>query len=253
MSKYVSKEEKRKIKVEWYRDQVATTNDIAARAGCSPNMAHKNYPFPRGKSPDPGVKGAITVRQAQALRYRYFYPGLMAPDYAARTGLSPNMFYNTKTWDPGLAISEVERTSPTGAATSPLYIAQFLEVEGTAEPEPTPEPVKPAPTNEAEHAFSLIKKALRVPAEPVDISKTLTEERGAVYGHPLDDFRRNAAAYEALDECKDVEVRHALSMVWVNVCRLVETPDHQDSIDDIKGYAETINMIHAERVRRGEG
>ena len=93
----------------------------------------------------------------------------------------------------------------------------------------------------------------RVPAEPVDISKTLTEERGAVYGHPLDDFRRNAAAYEALDECKDVEVRHALSMVWVNVCRLVETPDHQDSIDDIKGYAETINMIHAERVRRGEG
>jgi hypothetical protein len=75
-------------------------------------------------------------------------------------------------------------------------------------------------------------------------AKKITGERGKSYGHPLNNFRRISSAREVLNECQDPEVRHALEMIWVKVCRLIETPDHADSIDDIAGYAETIRMIH---------
>lgn len=83
-----------------------------------------------------------------------------------------------------------------------------------------------------------------------DISKKLTEERGKNYGHPLDNFTRMAAMAEIIADCPDDAVRQALYMIGMKVTRLIESPDHQDSIDDIKGYAETINMIWAERSRR---
>ena len=78
----------------------------------------------------------------------------------------------------------------------------------------------------------------------------LVAGKGKEYGHPLDNFRRANAALDVIDECKDAEVRHALTMLWLKITRLVETPDHKDSIEDLKGYAETIHMIHAERKRR---
>ena len=78
----------------------------------------------------------------------------------------------------------------------------------------------------------------------------LVVAKNKTYGHPLDNFRRANAALDVIDECKDAEVRHALTMLWLKITRLVETPDHKDSIDDIAGYAETIHMIHAERKRR---
>jgi len=85
-----------------------------------------------------------------------------------------------------------------------------------------------------------------------DTIETLTDERGAHYGHPLDDFARNTVVDDALAQCKDPQVRHALRMVWVKVCRLIETPDHADSVADIAGYARTIAMIHDERKRRAQ-
>lgn len=87
--------------------------------------------------------------------------------------------------------------------------------------------------------------------EPQRIEKKLVMDRGKHYGHPLDNFQDIHAAKAVIAKCEDVAVRHALEMIWLKITRLVETPDHQDSIDDIKGYAETINMIHAERKRRG--
>ena len=88
-------------------------------------------------------------------------------------------------------------------------------------------------------------------AEPLRVEEQLVMDRGKHYGHPLDNFQDIHAAKTVIAKCEDVAVRHALEMIWLKVTRLVETPDHQDSIDDIKGYAETINMIHAERKRRG--
>lgn len=88
-------------------------------------------------------------------------------------------------------------------------------------------------------------------AEPLRVEEQLVMDRGKHYGHPLDNFQDIHAAKTVIAKCEDVAVRHALEMIWLKITRLVETPDHQDSINDIKGYAETINMIHAERKRRG--
>jgi len=83
-----------------------------------------------------------------------------------------------------------------------------------------------------------------------DDAKELVAERAKVYGHPLDAFCRIAIGAEVIEECPDKEVRVALNFIWIKMCRLIQTPDHADSIDDIAGYAETIHMIHAERKRR---
>ena len=89
-------------------------------------------------------------------------------------------------------------------------------------------------------------------AAPILMTDTqeLVVEKGKVYGHPLDNFRDAQWGNTVIDKCKDDEVRFALSMIWLKICRLVATPDHKDTIDDIAGYAQTIHMIHAERKRR---
>ena len=81
---------------------------------------------------------------------------------------------------------------------------------------------------------------------PDDVSGIIID-RGKDYGHPIKNFHRNAVAFGVISECKDPEVRHALFNIWAKCCRLIETPDHKDSIDDIEGYAKTIHMIHEER------
>jgi len=95
----------------------------------------------------------------------------------------------------------------------------------------------------------LNKHGLEVAPVMTDTQELVTE-KGKVYGHPLDNFRDAQWGNTVIDKCKDDEVRFALSMIWLKICRLVETPDHKDTIDDIAGYAQTIHMIHAERKRR---
>lgn len=82
--------------------------------------------------------------------------------------------------------------------------------------------------------------------------KTVTQERGAVYGHPLDDFRRANALTLVAAECPHPEVRHALQMICVKIARLIHTPSHIDSIIDIAGYARTCVMILDEEERNEE-
>ena len=75
----------------------------------------------------------------------------------------------------------------------------------------------------------------------------ITDQRGDHYGSPLTNFKNCAKGEEIIAACPDPVVRHALFMIWVKVCRLVETPDHMDSIVDIAGYAKTICMALDER------
>src|SRR3990167_2256834 len=65
--------------------------------------------------------------------------------------------------------------------------------------------------------------------------RTITTERGSVYGHPKDDFNRAHRLTQVADECPHPEVRHALRMICVKVARLIQTPNHIDSIVDISG------------------
>ena len=80
--------------------------------------------------------------------------------------------------------------------------------------------------------------------------RTLTDERGDAYGHPLDNFADVAVGWDILTRrCTDPEVRVALCLAWLKLCRIAATPDHQDSINDLAGYARTIAMIHDEKAK----
>lgn len=70
-------------------------------------------------------------------------------------------------------------------------------------------------------------------------TKTVTQERGKIYGHPFDDFARAQTLIRAIEDCKDPQIRHVLMMICVKMARLTVTPDHLDSWIDIAGYART--------------
>lgn len=72
--------------------------------------------------------------------------------------------------------------------------------------------------------------------------QSVTQQRGEIYGHPLDDFGRIARIKMVISDCPDPIVQHVLEMIAVKMCRLVETPDHLDSLIDIAGYARTACM-----------
>lgn len=77
-----------------------------------------------------------------------------------------------------------------------------------------------------------------------EANKLTSEDRQQVYGHPADDFARVAAmAAPILESNIDPRLKHALYMVQVKIARLLNTPDHRDSVVDIAGYANTYGMI----------
>lgn len=81
-------------------------------------------------------------------------------------------------------------------------------------------------------------------------AKQLTEQRGSVYGHPLDDFGRAARLKAVVAAIEDPELRHAAEMICMKLARLCNTPGHLDSWDDIAGYARCGRMVIEERERR---
>ncbi len=76
-----------------------------------------------------------------------------------------------------------------------------------------------------------------------ETTRTVTDDRGAVYAHPLVDFGRVAKLKAVVAECPDPLARHALEMICVKIARLIETPDHLDSWIDVSGYARTGVMV----------
>lgn len=79
----------------------------------------------------------------------------------------------------------------------------------------------------------------------LDEANQLTSvDRQAIYGHPADDFAKVAAmAAPILDSDIDPRLKHALYMVQVKIARLLNTPEHHDSIVDLAGYANTYDMV----------
>jgi hypothetical protein len=69
-------------------------------------------------------------------------------------------------------------------------------------------------------------------------------ERQAVYGHPADDFKKIAIMTVPIVASEiDPRLKHALYMLQVKIARLLNTPDHIDSVVDIAGYANTYAMV----------
>jgi hypothetical protein len=79
-------------------------------------------------------------------------------------------------------------------------------------------------------------------------------ERGDTYSHPLDDFGRTAGVLNSLFHHKLkaplTEEDVAIFMVAVKLSRLMNSPDHRDSVVDVAGYAECYQMVREERERR---
>lgn len=77
-----------------------------------------------------------------------------------------------------------------------------------------------------------------------EANELTSKDRQKIYGHPADDFAKVAAmAAPILESDLDPRLKHALYMVQVKVARLLNTPDHHDSIVDLAGYANTYAMV----------
>lgn len=77
--------------------------------------------------------------------------------------------------------------------------------------------------------------------EALDIT---TKARKNSYGNPSDDFARASSMYQPILESNiDPRLKHALLMIQVKISRLLNTPDHHDSLVDIAGYANTYDMV----------
>ena len=74
-------------------------------------------------------------------------------------------------------------------------------------------------------------------------AKELTDDRATHYGHPRENFRRIAHLTSILDECPDPLAAVALQGILIKVARLIQSPDHLDSWNDIQGYARTGKMV----------
>ncbi len=83
-----------------------------------------------------------------------------------------------------------------------------------------------------------------------EANELTSKDRQKVYGHPADDFAKVAAmSAPILASNIDPRLKHALYMVQVKVARLINTPNHHDSIVDLAGYANTYAMI-LERIEK---
>lgn len=92
------------------------------------------------------------------------------------------------------------------------------------------------------HKENIIEQAL----------KLTNEDRVSVYGHPFTDFSRVAELTKPILESDiDPRLKHALYMCQVKIARLLQSPDHEDSIVDLAGYANTYAMVLT-KLKEGE-
>lgn len=98
-------------------------------------------------------------------------------------------------------------------------------------------------------------------AEPLlpGVQETILQEaqrlvhgnRGADYGHPLDDFGKTARLWSVILGTKVTEEQVALCMVAVKISRQINKPK-RDNIVDGAGYFETLAMVIEEKERRAK-
>jgi hypothetical protein len=86
------------------------------------------------------------------------------------------------------------------------------------------------------------------PCTILDRAKSVVfSERQENYGHPARNFGRIARLWNAyISEYSELRLSQedvAVMMILMKIARLIETPDHEDSIVDIAGYAEAYARI----------
>jgi len=81
----------------------------------------------------------------------------------------------------------------------------------------------------------------------LDACKVALNSRGQHYGKVLENHNRIAKIWSLIIGSEITEEQVALMMVGLKVARLIETPDHQDSILDIAGYAAVMSECIEEK------
>jgi len=81
----------------------------------------------------------------------------------------------------------------------------------------------------------------------LDACKVALNSRGQHYGKVLENHNRIAKIWSLIIGSDITEEQVALMMVGLKVARLIETPDHQDSILDIAGYAAVMSECIEEK------
>lgn len=77
-----------------------------------------------------------------------------------------------------------------------------------------------------------------------EADRLVSEDRGAVYGPPEVDFARTGRIWGAVLGVPDIPPEKVgLCMVGLKMSRLVQTPDHRDSIVDMAGYSKCLDLI----------
>lgn len=85
-----------------------------------------------------------------------------------------------------------------------------------------------------------------------EAAKLTGEDRQEVYGHPIVDFTKVTTMATPIHASGiDPRLKHALYMIQVKIARLLNTPEHLDSVVDIAGYANTYAMM-LEELQKGK-
>jgi hypothetical protein len=81
----------------------------------------------------------------------------------------------------------------------------------------------------------------------LDACKAVLNSRGQHYGNVYENHKRIAEIWSIILGIKILTEQVPLMMVGLKVARLIETPDHQDSIIDLAGYAATLSECVEEK------
>lgn len=76
-------------------------------------------------------------------------------------------------------------------------------------------------------------------------------ERAAMYGHPTDHFSRVAQMWSAILEAPVRPEHVGLCLIALKLAREAHAPKRDNRVD-IAGYAETLEMLHTNRLARAE-